>query len=218
MARSIEEMHEDELHNCERAFNAGLIVAAGAAADYCEQHRLAAPEWVVAAAAKHLAIAWRKDAPKKRGRVSGAIAECRRYKIDFERADEVDGVRRKQVELREEVEALIRLGEAKDAVSEKKRQLLLDEKKKMLDWVGSDLARAFACASMILLEAGADASGGSDAVKASYLRVKKATRNPEEAMRYYQFSVRYLRQLGLKTWFDQRQIGKPLYELMPPRG
>ena len=87
---------------------------------------------------------------------------------DYERWDQVKVVREKQIEIRDEVDFL-------RANLRKAPSGRLEDREKMLEWVGRSLRRAFECASMLLAES--PAFGGPDAIKSSYLTVEKANRN-----------------------------------------
>jgi hypothetical protein len=61
------------------------------------------------------------------------------------------------------------------------------------------------------------AFSGSDAVKVSYFRVKKAMRNPEQAYRYHVLDAQFLKSLGRKPIQTSGRVRKitPLFDLTP---
>jgi hypothetical protein len=124
--------------------------------------------------------------------------------IDFERWDAVREAREKQTEIRQQVEEL--------ATMLRPPASLLREREKMLHWVGDDWLRAYECAAMIL--SGTAAAGGPDAMKASYLRVNRNSRDPDQPLRYHLFTSGIGARLRLSP-STRSGGGKivPLYEL-----
>jgi len=92
-----------------------------------------------------------------------------------------------------------------------KKRLKSDEK--MLAWIGRRWLRAYECAAMILV--GRNARAGTDAMKASYCRVKRNLDSPTTATRYYLLDERFLRKLGFEGLMDRKPGTKllPLYDL-----
>jgi hypothetical protein len=210
--RSIEELHETELDILETMFRSGSVVAVPAAADYCTVHGLVAPAWLTKASDDLLCRLLRCDPPKKLGRASSPLARYRQDGIDLARSDEVSVVREQQENLCRQVAELRALLKTPRELPQK-REKLLKEKEKMLDWLGHTLERAFECASMNLV--GTEAAGAPDAVKQSYFRVGKNNKDPKQTMRYHVFETRFLRKLGRKTPLDVPQVKKvvPMYDL-----
>jgi hypothetical protein len=123
--------------------------------------------------------------------------------IDYARYEEVVTVREKQKEIREQVEELRGLGP--------QARSHLDERSKMLAWVGHTWLRAYECAAMIL--AHTDACGSPETMKASYLEVARNSRDPRQALRYHLLDPSLLRSLGLTAYEPARRKIVPLYEL-----
>jgi hypothetical protein len=91
--------------------------------------------------------------------------------------------------------------------------ILIENMDKTLAWVGKSLEQAFECASMLLKDT--FAFGGPDAVKASYFKVKKAMRNPDQAYRYHMLDAEFLIGLGMKPVQASGKVRKlgPLFDL-----
>jgi hypothetical protein len=210
--RSIEELHETQLDDFETMFRSGSAMAIPAAIHYCAAHGLVPPAWLTKATDDLLCSLLRGDTPKKRGRASSPVARCRQDMIDLDRWDEVCIARKQQENFRRNVTELRALPKTPRELPQK-REILLEEHTKMHDWLEHTLDRAFECASMNLV--GTEAAGRPDAVKQSYFRVEKNSRDPKQAMRYHVFETRFLRKLGLKTPLDVPQVKKvvPMYDL-----
>jgi hypothetical protein len=159
--------------------------------------------WIIEAASAGYCKALNETAARKRGRSTGPIQRYQQDLIDHARSDEIVTVRQRQLELAEEVEALLSKANIPKDVLEKKQ--------KMLNWVGHDWLRAYECAAMLLR--GSPAFGGVAAMKASYLRVKANSK--AGALRYHLLDPHFLRTIGIEHpmyWKQVRNIG-PLYDL-----
>jgi len=147
----------------------------------------------------------KREKSTKRGRSCGAVARYRQDMIDYARWDQVMVVREKQKEILKQVQELRTIPKVSKS--------MLDEREKMLAWVGRTLNRAFECAAMLL--EGSVAYGSAEAMKRSYFQVKRNNRNPDQALRYHQLSRHLLLKLGVKESHEIRPGKKtmPLYEL-----
>jgi hypothetical protein len=204
-AESLEEFHRRSLEWLEAMFRGGSAIAIPAAIQYCAKHRLIAPAWLVTATAVHYAELLRSDVPKKRGRSVSLVDRHRQDMTDYARWDEVKTVREKQIDILDEVNFL-RANKAPPG--------RLEDREKMLCWVGRSLKRAYECASMLLAET--SAFGGPDAVKSSYLAVEKANRTQAQPLRYHMLDADFLASVGIEPISHRRlQVRKvvPLYDL-----
>ena len=199
---SIDELHAEQLECFRICWHRELAVAA--ALRYCSQHRLNAPHWLVGEAETVLCAQLRPKKRNKRGRASNAVARYRQDMIDYERWDTVREVREKQTEILKHVEEL-------RAISRVPRSLL-QEREKMLHWVGHDWLRVYECASMMLAKT--RAAGGPEAMKASYQRVKRNSKDPDQQLRYHLLDSNL--DIGLRVIQTDSRSKKvvPLYELI----
>jgi hypothetical protein len=183
----------------------GVALAVPAALHYCVQHNLSPPPWLLPAVTEMLCALLKREKSTKRGRSCGAVARYRQDSIDYARWDQVMVVREKQKEILEQVQELRTLPNIPKSI--------LDEREKMLAWVGGTLNRAFECASMLL--EGSEAFGSAEAMKRSYFQVKRNNRDSDQALRYHQLSRHLLLKLGVKQSHEVRPGKKavPLYEL-----
>lgn len=203
--KSLIEFDQEQLDCFQIMFNSGVVVAAAAALDYCDKHRLCPPPWLVAAATDLLCDLLKREKANRRGRSCGHVARHRQDRIDFDRWDQVKVVREKQKELKEEVEYL----RSRDDLP----LSTLENPTKMLEWVGSTLDRAFECAAMLL--EGTDAYGSPEAIKRSYFQVERNNKDPSQRLRYHLLDRIFLSRIGITHEIGLRPGRKvvPLYEL-----
>ena len=180
-------------------------LAVAAAIHYCTEHEFPAPQWLIDEAGNVLFSLLSHAKQGKRGRASGAVARYRQDMIDFARWEAVREVREQQVEIREQVEELRAISGAPKS--------MLQEREKMLNWVGHDWLRAYDCAAMILR--GTDAAAGPDAMKASYLKVAQNNQDPSQALRYHVFDPVVVAKLGIRDVLKPNRSGRvvPFFEL-----
>jgi hypothetical protein len=183
---SLAELHAERLECLRVCWHREL--AAVAAIHYCTTNRLPAPQWLIDEAGNVLFSLLRHVKQAKRGRASGAVARYRQDMIDYARWDTVREVREKQVEICEQVEELRSIPSPPKS--------LLEEREKMLFWVGHDWLRAYECAAMILRNT--DSAAGPDAMKASYLRVTRNSQDPSQSLRYHLFDPIVVSKLGIR--------------------
>jgi hypothetical protein len=176
-----------------------------AALHYCAKNEMPAPQWLVVAATKLLCRLLGNNTSKKPGR---AVSPCARYiqdMVNYERWDVVRETREKQVQVKEQVDALKTISSAPRA--------MMQERQQMHHWVGEDWLRALECASMLLETSLAHA--GPEAIKKSYQTVERG-RGLISSLRYYQFDRGLLSLLGVTIDFRCRgNKGVPLYYLTP---
>ena len=206
-AKSLKNLHERRLDWLRVMVHGGSAIAIPAAVQYCAKSSLTVPEWLVQAAAVHYPELLRSGVPKKRGRSVSLVDRYRQDMKDYARWDEVKTVRRNQIEMREEVDFL----RANPKMASPSR---LEDREKMLKWVGRSLNRAFECASMLLADD--SAFGGPDAIKSSYLTVEKVNRTQSQPLRYHMFDADFLASIGITpVALRQGRARKvvPLYDL-----
>jgi hypothetical protein len=180
-------------------------IAVPEALHYCVKHHANAPRWLLAAAVELLCDLMKREKSKRRGRSGGYIARYRQALIDLERFEEVRSVRQKQMDIREEVEKLRATPNVPPSI--------MEERENMLAWVGGSLNRAFECAAMLL--EGSQAYASPEAMKRSYFKVERNSRDPNKALRYHLLDPQFLRKIGIKYQIESRPGRKkvPLYEL-----
>src|ERR1043165_2106140 len=200
---SLAELHAERLEGLRICWHREL--AAVAAIHYCRTHRLPAPEWLIDGAGNLLFSLLRHAKQGKRGRASGAVARYRQDMIDYARWDTVREVREKQAEIREQVEKLRSIQGVPRS--------LLEEREKMLFWIGHDWLRTYECAAMILRNTGS--AGGPDAMKASYLRVKRNNKDPSQSLRYHLLNPVVIAKLGIRVVLQPRRSerARPFFDM-----
>jgi hypothetical protein len=206
-AKSLKDLDERRLDWLRVMAHGGSAIAIPAAIQYCSKSNLTVPQWLVQAAAGQYPELLRTDVPKKRGRSVSLVDRYRQDMRDYARWDEVKTVRSKQSEIREEVDFL--RANPKNASPSR-----LEDREKMLRWVGRSLKRAFECASMILAES--SAFGGPDAIKSSYLKVEMVNRIQSQPLRYHILDADFLASIGIAPVnIRQVRVRKvvPLYDL-----
>jgi hypothetical protein len=203
---SLEQLHETELEYHKLMLASGVPIAVPAAMYYCAKYGLNAPRWLIIESAKMLCAYLRGNVPKKRGRSSGIVNRYRQDAIDYARWDAVIELRRNRDSLRKEIDELrgLRGRKARD---------ILNERSKLLNWVGTNNDDAFECASLLLADT--PAQGKPDAIRRSYLKVEKNDRNPATAIRYRILDPHFLRLVGadLDLSFPPGKKIVPLYDL-----
>jgi hypothetical protein len=189
----------------EEMHDSGVAVAIPAALHYCGEYDLQAPKWLIRAADDLLCSLLRREKSNKRGRACGHVARYRQDMIDHARWSEVQVVRQKQIEIKEQVDELRAMANPPKVV--------LAERQKMLDWVGRTLRRAFECAAMLL--EGTNAYGSPEAIKRSYFEVIRNDREQKRPLRYHVLDARFLARLGIEFEVGVRPGRKtvPLYDL-----
>jgi hypothetical protein len=202
---SLEEHYARELSHLATMVRSGVAVAVPAALNYCAEHELWAPPWLLQSATDLVCDLLIREKSNRRGRSAGYLARYRQDLIDYARWDEVDVVRRKQLEILEEVQQLQKMQNVPPK--------LLKEREKMLAWVGSTLNRAFECASMLLQNS--NAFGSPEAIKRSYFQVRRNSRDPRFRLRYHLLDSGIQRKLGLNSEEKKSRTRKqkPFYEL-----
>lgn len=194
-----------ELDHLEAMARAGVAVAVPAAMHYCAEYEVNPPAWLLAMATELLCNLMRRERSTRRGRSCGYVARYRQDMIDLARHSEVDVIRQRQKAILQQVEELRATPNVPKA--------MLQEREKMLGWIGKTLDRAFECAVPVL--EGSQAYAGRDAIKASYFRVERHSRDPKKALRYHVLDAGILRKLGIKHETEYRPGRKkiPFYEL-----
>jgi hypothetical protein len=181
--------HEQELERLRKAREAGVVIAVPAALDYCLEHDLGPPQWLVHAASELLCELLRREKSKKRGRSAGAVARYRQDMIDFLRFNEVEVLRENQhrsIEL---------MSVYPTCPSPQESKIYVQEARKA-EWLGSSLSRIYQCVSEVLERT--DAFGSPESIKRSYRQVKRSDGNPSQAFRYYLLPYPFLHKLGIE--------------------
>jgi hypothetical protein len=201
----LDRFHQRELEALEMMACDGSQIATSAALDYCHRYGPSLPSWFVGPAAQITKESLRKEKTSKRGRSAQPLDRYRQDMVDFARYDAVCEVREKQSELPREVQ---RLGQLPNVTAN-----VIEGIEKMLAWAGQTWERAFQCASIMLTDT--SAFGGSDAIKASYFKVKAAMLIPEQAHRYHILDPQFLASLGMKPFQLLGKVRKvtPLFDL-----
>jgi hypothetical protein len=168
--KSLEELHETTLEYFKMMWHRELGVLA--AAQYCAKNKVSVPQWVVERTPSLLATLL-NGRSGKRGRASNPVARYRQDMIDHARWSAVKEIRDKQTEISHHLSELRAMSKVPAHVTK--------ETEKMLTWVGENLEQAYRCAAMLLR--GTLAFAGPEAVKQSYLRVEKSSRDPQQMLR-----------------------------------
>jgi hypothetical protein len=202
---SMRELHANELACLEAMARSGIEVAVPAALNYCTEHGLNTPPWLLVAATGMFSSLLKLQKSTKRGRSCGVVARYRQDMIDYARWDQIMVVRERQLLIREQIEELRTISAVPCGV--------LEEHEKTLAWLGSTLNRAFECAAMLLR--GTSAFGSPEALKRSYFKVRRNSCDPDQALRYRQLNPSILKMLGLGEVLSLGVGRKPiaLYEL-----
>ncbi len=200
----LERIHTRELDYMKDMMSSHREVAVAAALDYCSEHQICSPEWLVTAAAEVMCDLLKRERPTRRGRAGSSIARYRQDIIDFDRWDTVLEVLRNQKKLVQEVELCRTYPD---------QQKLLQDRERMLRWVGRGWLRAYECAAMMLT--GGRARASPESMKASYRKVNRNFANPTTATRYHLLNYQFLRKLGIQYPGERRPGTKtlPLYDL-----
>jgi hypothetical protein len=203
--RFIADPFDRELAVFEGMCRTGQQIAAAAALEFCAEHKLQTPQWVLESASTLLCDLLRREKSEKRGRSCGHVARHRQDRIDYDRWCAVTEIREKQTELKNYVRELhTRQGIPK---------AYLEDRENHLEWVGNSLERAFECASLLLGRT--DSCGSPDAVKRSYLNVEANNRSGEQFCRYHLLDYRFLVKIGIttKVGVTSPAATGPIYEL-----
>jgi hypothetical protein len=187
-ADSLEDFHARRLEWFETMLRGGSAIAIPATLQYCSKNALLVPSWLVGPAALYCAELLQRDIPKKQGRSTNLVDRYRQDMTDYARWAEVKSVREKQIEMKQEVNYL------RDN-PKKASPGRLEDREKMLKWVGRSLRRAYECASMLLAES--SAFGGPDAMQSSYLTVEKINRCQSQPLRYHMLDEDFLASIGI---------------------
>lgn len=180
--------HEQELERLRKACEADVKIAVPAALDYCLEHGLAPPSWVVQAASTLLCDLLRREKSQKRGRSAGAVARYRQDMIDFLRWNEVEVLKEHQ---QRSIELLSRY----PACPSPNQADIYAEEVAKAEWLGSSLSRIYDCVSEVLERT--DAFGSPESIKRSYRQVQLSGRNSSHVFRYCLLPDPFLRKLGI---------------------
>ncbi len=186
--KPLNERHAEDLDLLRKMVAAGVGVATAAAMHYCAKYQLEPPPWLVRESAKVQCSNLRGDLPQGLGRSSGVTNRFRQDAIHYWRWSVIMEIREKREYLKREI-ATLQSNKGREA------NKLLNDGKKMLEWLGTNNDRAFECASLILAET--SARGGSNAMKKSFLKVERDMRDPGMALRYHILDDDFLKAAGL---------------------
>ena len=205
MARSLQALHQWELDGCRRSFEAGNPSAVLAAINWCRKHDVIQPPWLVDATNELLVDAIRNAKSGKPGRANNPLSRLRQDLIHFSRHDAVQEVREQQ--------KLIAVEFAELRTEENVPPSIMEEREYMLEWLGRSWEMAYRCAAALLR--GTEAYGSPSTIKASYCKIQKISKNPEEAIRYRLIDRHTMEKLGLLAVFEPPRGRKPS-ELFDP--
>ena len=181
-------LDEMELESLKKARDAGVIIAVPAALDYCLEHGLPPPSWLVQAASDLLCDLLTREKSTKRGRSAGAVARYRQDMVDFLRWNEVEVVLENQQRSNE------LLTTYPTNPSPGQADIYAEEVAKA-EWLGTSRSRIYQCVSEVLEKT--DAFGGPESIKRSHRQVRRNERTPAQAFRYYQLPEPFLAKLGI---------------------
>ena len=179
-------------------FEAGYIIAAVAAMDYCARHKRDVPKWLIAPAAT-LLCALLKCQRSRRGRSSGIVNGYRQDLIDYDRWAAVDEVKQQRKELR------IQLRQLHNVPGEKAARHR-ENYEEMLRAAGKSNLEAFDCASALV--SGTSSEGSPETRKRSYQKVERAMRDPRMAMRYCMLDLDFVRRIAAQPRSPKVKIKK----------
>jgi hypothetical protein len=193
----IKQFDVSELVDFKRMLEAGVTLAGPAAQHYCVTYGLAAPAWVTKASADfHLATL--RQGNRQRGRSADPVARYLQDMRHYARWDAVDEITGVQKQVRKQIAELERLKGSGDTrpqrdTSFRKRESILNDRKKVLARVGRNLEDACHYASKLLEET--EAFGSPHTIRASYNRVRKDFRGSKRAACYSLLNHRFVNEL-----------------------
>ena len=181
--------HEMELERLQKALGAGVMLAVPAALEYCLEHGLVPPPWLIKSASELLCDLLRREKSKKRGRSAGSVARYRQDQVDFIRWNEV-------LVLQENQERSIELMDTYPTSPSPDCAELFAQETAKAEWLGTSLERIYQCVSEVLEKT--DAFGSPESIKRSYRQVERNHRNSSQAFRYYQLPSLFLQKVGIE--------------------
>ena len=199
----MDRIHQRELDEL-KSLTVHRDLAVAAALDYCAEHGITPPQWVVEQAATLLRELLLRERAPGRGRAGNRIARYRNDQRDVERWDAVEAIRR----IREKTEYDVKLRRQYGETPENSRSMYHHER--MREWLRNG---TFECASRYL--AGREARIGADGIRASYRRCMRRAGSGSFPDRYYVLDQRFLKKLGIPS-LHERKLGTkllPLYNL-----
>jgi hypothetical protein len=183
-------LHEMELERLQKARDAGVVIAVPAALDYCLEHDLAPPAWLIQAASDLLCDLLRREKSNKRGRSAGSVARYRQDMVDFVRWNEVEV-------LGEHQQRSIELMTTYPTCPSPSQSGIYAEEAVKAEWLGTSRSRIYQCVSEVLERT--DAFGSPESIKRSCRQVRRNERNPAHAFRYYLLPHPFLQKLGIDS-------------------
>lgn len=181
-------LDEIELERLKKAHDAGVVIAVPAALDYCLEHGLPPPSWLVKAASDLLCDLLTREKSTRRGRSAGAVARYRQDMVDFLRWNEVE------VLLENQQRSTELLTTYPTNPSPDQGDIYAEEVAKA-EWLGTSRSRIYQCVSEVLEKT--DAFGGPESIKRSHRQVQCAGRSPAQSSRYYLLPYRFLAKFGI---------------------
>jgi hypothetical protein len=190
--RPLKLFYERQLLDHKAAWQAGDATALEAALHYCSKHSLTVPDWLrdlfVASSPARLAA----HTAKRMGRSNSAAARKQADMVHYARYDTVCEVREQQLLQQRSLDEW-------RSTPNTPRQMIR-EKEQMVRFVGRSLERAFECASELLC--GTPARGEFGTIKRSYNLVVRASKKPDEAMRFMILESDFLRAIKISPYED----------------
>jgi hypothetical protein len=179
-----------------------LEIAMARAMDYCAEHSICPPQWLVEAAASIMIDLIKREKTTRRGCKGGLVAMFRQDFRDQERWDAVKQVRETREKFRRDGKALKEMPESRATDGHKRYN------EKLRKWL--ELG-TFACASTLLV--GRDAGVVSPhAVRKSFRKVEATLEGPVPPAGAW-FSEAFLKKLGLQG-YSERKPGTNMFNIL----
>jgi hypothetical protein len=198
---TISEFHLRELDKF-RQLSDHFEIAMARAMDYCAEHNVCPPQWLVAAAASIMIEQIKREKTTKRGCKGSLIAKFRQDFRDLERWDAVKQVREIREKSRRNGKALKAAPESPATDGHKRHH------EKQRKWLKQG---TFACASKLLV--GRDAGVASPfAICKSFRKVEATLKGPVPPAGAW-FSEAFLKKLGLQD-YSERKPGTNMFGIL----
>ncbi len=162
------------------------------ALDYCAEHSITPPHWVVQEANELLIRLLRGDKPHRKGRLANYVTQFGQELRDTERWSAVKSVQEIRAAARGDDKVLARLPEKPET------EILRRTHAKRKAWLKRD---NFECAADLLC--GYDAYATPSAIKRSYRRIENKRKHERGRLGAW-FSESFLKKLGLEQIYERR--------------
>ena len=199
VANPLDAIHQRELNEL-KSLTIHRELAVAAALDYCAEHGITAPRWVVEEGATLVRELLLREKALSRGRAGNRISRYKSDQRDVERWDAVEAIRRVRMKTKYDAKLRRQYGET----PENSRSMYHHER--TLAWLRNG---TFECASRYL--AGREARVGADAIRASYRRCLRRAGTGSFPDRYYVLDQRFLKKLGIPGLHERKRGTKLLH-------